>query len=69
MGMPFTKAFGKGLFEIRARGKEGIGRSFYCTLKNQRIIILHSFVKKRQKTSAKDLQLALTRKKEVENEK
>ncbi|WP_083889302.1 type II toxin-antitoxin system RelE/ParE family toxin [Xenococcus sp. PCC 7305] len=34
---------GGGLFEIRAKGKEGIGRSFYCTLKGKEIIILHSF--------------------------
>ena len=29
LGMPHIKALGKGLFEIRAKGKEGIGRSFF----------------------------------------
>ena len=27
LGMPYTKAMGDGLFEIRARGPEGIGRA------------------------------------------
>ena len=29
LGMPYTKAMGQGLFEIRARGAEGIGRAFF----------------------------------------
>ena len=33
LGLPYTKAIGEGLFEIRAKGKEGIGRSFFCTVK------------------------------------
>lgn len=44
LGMPYTKAMGQGLFEIRAKGKEGIGRSLFCTVKDQKVIILHSFV-------------------------
>jgi len=28
LGMPFTKSFGKGLFEIRAKAQEGIARGF-----------------------------------------
>jgi hypothetical protein len=31
LGMPFTRSLGQDLFEIRARGKEGIGRAFFCT--------------------------------------
>jgi len=37
LGLPYTKAMGEGLFEIRAKGKEGIGRSFFCTVKGQEI--------------------------------
>ncbi|NJL51936.1 MAG: type II toxin-antitoxin system RelE/ParE family toxin [Hydrococcus sp. SU_1_0] len=58
IGKPYTAPLGGGLFEIRAKGKEGIGRSFYCTVKGQEIIILHSFVKKTQKTPKKELDLA-----------
>jgi phage-related protein len=32
LGMPYTRAMGEELFEIRARGKEGIARIFYCTV-------------------------------------
>ncbi len=30
LGMPYTRAFGEGLFEIRAKGREGIGRAFFA---------------------------------------
>jgi len=29
LGMPYTRPFGDGLFEIRAKGREGIGRAFF----------------------------------------
>ncbi|MEX0739019.1 MAG: type II toxin-antitoxin system RelE/ParE family toxin [Pseudohongiella sp.] len=59
---------GSGLFEIRARGKEGIGRSLFCTVKGQEIIILNSFVKKTQKTPKKEIDKARKRKKELKND-
>ena len=33
LGMPFTRPLGEGLFEVRAKGKEGIGRA----------VVLHHF--------------------------
>ena len=54
-----------GLYEIRAKGKEGIGRSVYCVAKGREIVILHSFIKKSQKTPKKELDLARRRMKEV----
>ncbi len=68
LGEPYTKPLGNGLFEVRAKAQEGIGRSIYCYQKDQKIIILHSFVKKEQKTPKRDLEIALKRKKEVDNE-
>jgi len=56
---------GGGLFELRPKGKEGIGRVFYCTQFGQAIVILHSLVKKTNTTPAVDLQLARKRLKEV----
>ncbi|MFH0785847.1 MAG: type II toxin-antitoxin system RelE/ParE family toxin [Pseudomonadota bacterium] len=44
LGAPYTKPLGEGLFEIRAKGKEGIGRSFFCTVKGKEVIVLHSFI-------------------------
>ena len=65
LGKPYTDSMGDGLFEIRAKGKEGIGRSLFCTTKGQEIIILHSFIKKSQKTPKKEIDLARKRMKEV----
>ncbi|MDO9048957.1 MAG: type II toxin-antitoxin system RelE/ParE family toxin [Methylobacter sp.] len=56
--MPHSRAMGGGLFELRPKGKEGIGRVFYCTQIGQAIVILHSLVKKTNTTPAADLQLA-----------
>ena len=67
LGMPHTRALGKGLFEIRAKAGEGIGRVFYCTLVGQRIVMLHTFVKKAQTTPSKELRIARRRMKEIKN--
>jgi len=70
LGRPHTESMGDGLFEIRAKGREGIGRSIFCyALKESReIVILHSFVKKSQKTPKKELNVAKERYKELKNE-
>jgi phage-related protein len=65
LGKPHTAPLGKGLFEIRAKGKEGIGRSLFCTKKGKEIIILHSFVKKTQRTPKKEMEIARKRMKEI----
>lgn len=64
-GMPFTRAMGDGLFEIRAKGREGIGRAFFCTFVGQQLIVLHCIIKKSEKTPSRDLALARKRMKEV----
>ena len=55
LGMPFTRSMGKGLFEIRAKGKEGIGRAFFCTVVNRKVVVLHAYTKKTQKTPQKEI--------------
>lgn len=66
--LPHSRTMGNGLFELRSKGREGIGRVFYCTLKGRRIVILHSFIKKTAKTPKKELDIATRRMKEVKNE-
>ncbi|MCP4024543.1 MAG: type II toxin-antitoxin system RelE/ParE family toxin [Desulfobacteraceae bacterium] len=68
LGRPHTASLGKGLFEIRAKGKEGISRSFFCSAQNKEIVILHSIIKKSKKAPKKDINLAIKRMKEVINE-
>jgi phage-related protein len=65
LGKPYTASMGGGLFEIRSKGKEGIGRSLYCMVKGKEIVILHSFIKKSSKTPKKELNLAKKRMKEI----
>lgn len=65
LGMPHTRALGNGLFEIRAKAEDGIGRVFFCTVVGRKIVILHSFIKKTDKTPKRELNIALTRQKAV----
>ncbi len=65
IGRPHTAPLGKGLFEIRAKGGEGISRSLFCTIKGQELVILHTFVKKTQKIPKKHMALARKRMKEA----
>ena len=65
--MPYSRAMGGGLFELRPRGREGIGRALYCYVRSRRIAILHAFVKKTRETPVRDLRIARRRMKEVQN--
>lgn len=66
--LPYSRAFGKGLFELRPRAQAGIGRAFYCFLSGQCIVVLHAFVKKSPKTPDREVALARKRMKEVRND-
>jgi len=65
--LPHSRAMGKGLFELRCKGAEGIGRAFYCTLVGKEIVILHSFIKKTQETPKSELAIARKHQKEVKD--
>jgi len=65
--MPHSRSMGQGLFELRCKGKEGIGRAFYCTMVGREIVVLHCFIKKTQDTPDKELAIARKRLKEVLN--
>ncbi len=61
LGMPHTRAIGAGLFELRVKGQEGLARVFYCTVVGRRIMMLHTFIKKSQKTPTRELEIARRR--------
>ena len=67
LGMPHTRAMGEGLFELRLKAAEGIARVFYCTMIGKRIVMLHQFIKKTDKTPPKELALARRRLKEIKD--
>ncbi len=68
LGEPHTKAFGESLFELRLKGAECIARFFFCTLIGKRIVMLHSFIKKSDRTPKRELDVAQTRLKEIKHE-
>ena len=65
LGEPHTKAYGDDLFELRLKGAEGIARVFFCTLSEKRIVMLHGFVKKSERTPKREREIAETRMKEI----
>ena len=65
--LPHSRAMGEGLFELRCKGGEGIGRAFYCTMVGHQIVILHSFIKKSPETPAHELKTARKRLKEIKH--
>lgn len=69
LGAPHTKAFGGGLYEIRLKSQDGIARVFFCLVVDHTITVLHSFIKKDQKTPLRELDVAKKRLKEVKNER
>ena len=65
---PYCKPLGNKLWEIRMRAKPGIARAIYVTVKKRRIIILHAFVKRTDKTPKKAIDLAIRRLKEIKDD-
>ena len=65
LGMPYCRSLGNGLWEVRSDLTDGkIGRVIFCVAR-ERMVLLHSFVKKTQKTPPTDLDLARKRMKEM----
>jgi phage-related protein len=53
------------LWEMRLSGKTQIARALYVTQVNERIVVLHAFIKKTQKTPEKAFAIAKQRYKEL----
>lgn len=67
VGMPHIRPLGNKLWEIRLSGKSGIGRAIYMAMRERRLVVLHVFVKKTQKTPPRAIELALARAKEIDS--
>lgn len=66
VGMPLCRALGDGLWEVRSSLANGrIARVIFCVA-HGRMVLLHAFIKKTQKTPPPDLDLARRRQKETE---
>jgi phage-related protein len=60
MGMPLIRQLEPGLWEVRSKLADGIGRVLF-TVEGGTMVLLHGFVKKSQKTPAPDLKTARQR--------
>jgi phage-related protein len=65
LGRPHTAPLERGLYEIRAKGHEGIARSLYCTTRGREVVILLTAVKKSDKLPKRYMDTARKRMKEV----
>ncbi len=65
VGEPHVKHLRGPLWEMRMRGKDGTSRAIYVTATGQRVLVVRVFVKKSQKTPKREIELALTRAREV----
>lgn len=67
VGMPHVKSLsGEGnLWEMRLHGRDGIARAIYIKASGRRLIVVHVFQKKTQKTPKKALETARKRAKEI----
>jgi phage-related protein len=61
VGKPLVDNLGGGIWEVRSRLDNRIARTLFAVV-DQEIVLLHGFIKKRQKTPADELEQAKKRK-------
>ena len=67
LGMPLVRNLGDGLWEVRSTIPNGIARVIFLVMKSK-MVLLHGFIKKTEKTPTQDLQIANTRAKKYEKD-
>jgi phage-related protein len=65
VGMPHIRSLSDKLWEIRLTGRDGIARGIYIIAAGKRVVVVHAFIKKTQKTPASAIAMALKRAKEA----
>ena len=65
IGQPHVEHLQDKLWEMRFGGRDGIARAIYVTAIGRRIVVVHAFVKKTQKTPRAAIALAERRAKEI----
>jgi phage-related protein len=66
VGMPHVRPLGEKLWEMRLTRSGGIGRAIYTAASRRRLVVLHAFVKKTQKTPQRALDIARRRIEEIQ---
>jgi phage-related protein len=65
MREPYVRHIEGPVWEMRMKGKDGIARAAYVTASGRRVVVVHVFPKKTQRTPRRDIDIALRRAKEV----
>ena len=65
VGAPHVKHLTGPIWEMRMRGRDGISRALYVTVRNKRVVVVRVFVKKTRTTPRREIDLALQRAKEI----
>ena len=65
MPEPYVKHLEGKIWEMRLKGRDGIARSLYVAATGRRVVVLRTFVKKTETTPRREIEIALTRAKEV----
>ena len=63
---PHVKHLDGKLWELRAKAEEGIARGLYVAVTGRRVVVLHVFEKKTEKTPLRAIALAKARMREIE---
>ncbi len=65
---PHIKHIEGQLWEMRMKGKDGISRALYVTARKKRLVIVRVFIKKTEKTPRREIEIALTRARELQDD-
>ena len=66
LGMPLVRKLESGIWEVRSSLNRRIARVLFTTI-GDKMVLLHGFIKKAQKTPPGDIELARSRKAELEH--
>ena len=65
LGMPICRSLGSGLWEVRSSiSSSRIARVIFCIVQNE-MVLLHAFIKKTQQTPHYEIEVALSRRKDL----
>src|SRR6516225_627187 len=65
---PHIKHLEGPLWEMRMKGEGGISRAIYITAKGRHVVVVRVFAKKTQKTPRREIEIALQRAQEAQNQ-
>ena len=67
LGLPLVDSLGDGLWEVRSRLPSRIARTIFF-VRDETILLLHSFIKKTRTTPSHELDIARRRKREIQKQ-